>query len=443
MRPLRFVALAGLALAYACSLLALPAADAPKPTLDQGSIDAYHPRIIGITVSYDREDENAILKEFEDFRNAVAKTSSWRILIDGQPGSAGVQEVDVVSESLIRLELTEGVSAAAALSGKVSVWFAGSSSPEIKSKTITIKEADPKKHKNRTFPPQFNFTSDKKNPNLDVAGSFQSGVGAKPQYQWSVLVKAPFEHNGCHVVVTPVEHYVCNWVLSAGPKFNGVASQETNADPDSLSASFPVEFDFPFTKVGSKSLPINLSFNPIDYEFERKAKQEAVLVNGKPTVHNYQQKNTNYIASGQVQFVVGWSPVNVNINLGTEFGSALSRSVLNQTPKSGYSDNPLRAVDGADVYFKLPKAGKYPFLAVDGHYTVRSLFHPEPFKQAGVNNGNEFYTTKARHYINVNLARTIAKGSNFTVKYLYGSLPPTYSFVDHQVTIGFEVILGK
>ena len=133
----------------------------------------------------------------------------------------------------------------------------------------------------------------------------------------------------------------------------------------------------------------------------------------------------------------------MNVNLGTEVGSAVSRSVQNLTSKPGYSDNPLRAVAGVDVYFQLPKVGKYPFLSVDGHYTVRLPFHPEPFKEAGVNNGNEFYSTQARHYIAVNLARTLVKGSNVTVQYRYGSLPPTFNFVDHQVTIGFEVVLGK
>jgi hypothetical protein len=34
-------------------------------------------------------------------------------------------------------------------------------------------------------------------------------------------------------------------------------------------------------------------------------------------------------------------------------------------------------------------------------------------------------------------------GSNLTVQYRYGSLPPTFTFIDHQVTIGFEVVLGK
>jgi len=241
-------------------------------------------------------------------------------------------------------------------------------------------------------------------------------------------------------------------VMYFTPQFTGSASQETNADPDSLSASFATKFDFPSSVIFGKSVPINLSLSPVDYEFERKAKQEAVLEDGKPTLHNYQQKNTNEIVSAQVQFVTGLGGniarrtrdlVGLNLNLGTEFGSAVSRSVLNTSPKPGYSDNPLRALVGADLYFNLPKVAKYPLLSVDGHYTVRSPFNPEPFKEQAVNNGNEFYSTKARHYIAVNLARTLAKGANLTVQYRYGSLPPTFTFVDHQITIGFEVVLGK
>jgi hypothetical protein len=382
-----------------------------------------------IQITYDnvaREDKQAI-------SDAVQPRTSWSILVDNKLSIVGVQSASVKSAGgIIVLQLTGPLEPDLVLRHHISILFAGNPAAGVLAETVEVKQPDPSKMNiHGWFPPQFNFTSDKKNPNLDVSGSLQSGVGAKPQYQWNVVAKAPFEYNAS------------NWVLNLGPKFTGVASQETNADPDSLSASLATEFDFPYPHVSDKLVPINLLFNPVDYEFERKLKQEAVLNNGQATLHNYQQKNTNVIVSGQVQFVEGWWPVNLNINLGIEAGSAVSRSVLNLTAKPGYSDSPLRAVAGADVYFNLPKVAKYPFLIVDGHYTVRSPFHAEPFKQAGVNNGNQFYSTKARHYIAVNLARPIVKGSNFTVQYRYGSLPPTFNFVDHQVTIGFEVVLGK
>ncbi len=363
--------------------------------------------------------------------SAVTPSSSWSILVDGKLSTVGVQSASN-TPGLIVLNLNGPLGSAVGPKHHITILFAGDPATGVQPETVDVKQ--PKPPAKSWFFPEISFTSDKKNANFDISGSLQTGVDATPQYTWNVLAKYPVEYLGS------------DYVFLVGPYFTGSSSQEPNADPDSLSAGLPFELDFSdVRKLGNS---VNFIVNPIDYEFERKPKQEAVLVNGKATLNNYQQKNTNLIASGQVQFVEAWryqkfNFPNLNINLGTELGSAISRSVLNLTPKAGYSDNPLRAVGGADVYFDLPKVGKSPFLSVDGHYTVRSLFHPEPFKQAGVNSGNEFYSTKARHYIAVNLARALAKGANLTVQYRFGSLPPTFTFVDHQVTIGLEVVLGK
>jgi hypothetical protein len=413
---------------------AVPAASAPQPnppkiTFGKGGIDLRNPRIIQIFLG----GVTSVEKLQDDLQKQPL--SSWQVQIDKKAWPVWVDRVEVVNEFLLNVEISEALPTPAVLKDLASVHFDGVPAIGLSEQTVEVKEQ--KGTSSRFFWPVFNFTKDKKNANLDVLGSLQSTVAAKPQYQWNVTAQAPVEVNAS------------NWIFTAGPKFTGVASQETNADPDSLSASLATGFHFPFLRV-----PTNILVNPIDYEFERKAKQEAVLTNGKPTLHSYQQKNTNLIASGELQFVGGFGqgkkahtgfPVGLNINIGTEIGSASSRSVLNKTDKPGYSDNPLRAIGGSDVYFNVlqPKKWKYPLLNVDGHYTVRLPFHPEPFQEAGVNNGNQFYSTQARHYITANLAHTIATGSNVTVKYLYGSLPPTFSFVDHQVTIGFEVVLGK
>lgn len=407
---------------------------AVRATFHGASADPTHPRLIEVSVDGVLGSEEAVLI------NAVTSPSSWSVVIAGKVGAPQVESVEVMNEGLVNLHLTAGISFSD-LSGKhVSVTFAGAPSIGIQAVMLPVKVPDPKKEGKRLFWPIFKPSTDKTNSNLNVSGSLQSGVGATPQYQWDITAKAPVEYN------------LPTWVFIFGPQFTGKASQKTNADPDSLSASLATNFDFPFNKFFNKSVPISISCDLVDYEFEEKAQQEAVLENGKPTIHQYQQMNSNLIASGQVQFVSGWGGsvekkrgdlVGLNLDLGTEAGSAESRSIQNLTAKPGYSDNPLRAVAGADLYFDLPKVLKNPFVSVDSHYTVRSPFNPEPFKQAGINNGNEFYSTKARHYIAVNFTRILAKGSNLTVQYRYGSLPPTFSFVDHQVTIGLQVLLGK
>lgn len=372
------------------------------------------------------EDQTAIA-------SAVKPNTSWSILVDDKLSTVNVQSVSNTL-GLTILNLSQALDVATLSKHQITILFAGDPASGVQPESVDLKQ--PKPTISSWHAPALGFSADKKNANFDVSGSLQTGVGATPQYTWSVLAKYPVEYTGS------------SFVFLAGPQFTGTASQKTNADPDSMAAGLPIEVDFPDVK--KLVTAANFVVNPVNYEFERKPKQEAVLVNGKATLNSYQQKNTNLITSVQMQLWKEWprykktfNPPNVGINLGTEFGTAISRSVLNLNNHAGYSDNPLRTVAGADMNFNLPKLGKSPFLSVDGHYTVRSPFHPEPFQQAKVNGGNEFYSTKARHYIAVNFARALAKGANLTVQYRFGSLPPTFCFIDHQITIGLEIILGK
>ncbi len=375
--------------------------------------------------------------------NALKNNSSWSILIDYRPSNVSVQSV-LIQGHVVVLTLSSPLAPdMISKEHQISVYFNGDPTTGVMSDEADTKQPKAISKGSNWFFPTIEFTTDKKDANFDISGSLQTSVGASPQYEWSALAKYPIEYQHSS------KNQGLSYIFRAAPQFTGSASQQANADPDSLIASVTTEFYFPYTHVGMNHLPVNLLFDPIDYEFERKPEQEAVLSNGKSTLNNYLQKNANLIISGRLQVLEAWKfkrvdLPNLNISLGTEFGSALSRSVLNVNPGPGYTDNPLRAVAAADVYFNvgLPKV-KQPIFNVDGHYTVRSLFHPEPFRQAGVNNGNEFYSTKARHYIAVNLSRSLAKGANLIVQYKFGSLPPTFNFLDHQVTIGFEIVLGR
>lgn len=395
-----------------------------KPSFGSADAESTSPTI---TVSYGQIPPNS-----NDFKTAVENASAWKISVDQGRSRIKVKSALLQREGTIVLTLSTPVPTKDLTAPhQMEVSFAGSGEKSISADSVRVTRAKAAGSQKSWFLPEFNLSGNKKDANLDVSGSLQSGVGAKPQYQWSVLAKYPALYEGA------------NFLFRIGPQFTGTASQEPNADPDSLSASLATEAYFPRVHLVGKNSAFNIISTPVDYEFERKAKQEAVLNNGNATLHSYQQKNSNLMFTAKGQLVDYQWPVNINLSLGTELGASISRSALNLTSKPGTSIAPLRAVVGADVYFDLPDVGKSPLLSVDAHYTLRSLFHSEPFKQAGVNSGNEFYTTKARHYIAVNLARTLATGVNLTAQYRFGSLPPTFTFLDHQVTVGFEVVFGK
>ena len=233
-----------------------------------------------------------------------------------------MQSASIATTGNIQIRLTGSLGTDVVSKHQITVLFAGDLPTGVQPETAAVKQPKPVPP-GPWFLPKVNFITDKKGANFDISGTLQTGVGTTPQYQWSAQTKYPVEYEGA------------NFFFKTGPQFTGSGSQEPSADPDSMNASALSEFDFTKFQVLGRSLPVNVSFDPINYEFERKAQQEAILQNGKPVLHSYQQKNANLIVSGQVQFVESWWPVNVNINLGTELGSAVSRSVLNETSKPG------------------------------------------------------------------------------------------------------------
>ncbi|GAC1360764.1 MAG: hypothetical protein NVSMB3_08790 [Acidobacteriaceae bacterium] len=271
------------------------------------------------------------------------------------------------------------------------------------------------------------FTPDKKTADIDIAGSLQTAVDAKPLYFWSVDAAYPITLFGRYGTVAPT--------------FVGQASQQENADPDSMKASavYKKVISFQGTRQG-----LIVDGDLLGYEFERKAKSEAVLVNGVAVKQTYQHKNTSLIASGAIHYVTGLRRVNVTLSSGGEIGKALSRSVRTTGTTSDSDLQIRRLLLGADAYTVFfGKQSHKPRILFDAHYTLRLPFTSEPFTRASLNGGNEFLTSKPRHYLNLNGNIPLTDGVSLTLQGKHGSLPPTFEFVDNQVTIGFELFLRR
>ncbi len=272
------------------------------------------------------------------------------------------------------------------------------------------------------------LTKDKKKADVDITGGLQSGVGAKPQYNWSVKAS-------CRVF-----GFGGRGFGEIDPSFTGEASQQNNADPDSLKAGITWRR---LIAIPERRDGWIFSGDLLSYEFERSIKKEAVLdENGKPVDQQFLKKNTNLMWSGKAAYVSGWPMLNWTLTFaGFEAGKALSRTVKRDARSSG-EQAVARLYFALDVYRTFFRKGSNdPIVTFHGNQILRLPFEQEPYAQADVNGGKMFLTNKPRHWSLVEMAFPLTNGVGINVQYKRGALPPSFEFVDHQVTIGFNLLL--
>lgn len=265
---------------------------------------------------------------------------------------------------------------------------------------------------------------DKKTAEFDLSGGVQAGVNASPQYFWEANVKypilLPWGNPGRHTIA---------------PVFKGSASKQANADPDSLVAGLVYTMSKPFTgRTG-----ILWSSSLFSYEFERKLSDLPLIEAGEIVTKSKVEKNSNYKWDSTLSYMNAWRPVNFALRGGAEFGRVASRSIL---PSSQSAEQLafLRPLAQANLFRRF---GASKNVSVDSTYTIRLPLEPEPFKRAGLNGDKSFLTTRARHHFGTDLDFSLVDGFTLSVKYRYGSLPPSFKFLDHQVTVGIGILLKR
>ncbi len=272
---------------------------------------------------------------------------------------------------------------------------------------------------------KFVGTDDKEEADIDITGGVQAPEDAKPQYFWRVKA-------GCSILGEPRK-----WPGQLSFTFTSEASQEPNADPDAMKAGIAW-----LKRISPKNTRRAwiLMGNPLSYEFERKINPEHVIQEGEVVKRDTIEKNSNLMWSGMARLVTGWRPTNVTLGLiGFEAGRSLSRTVKADSRDS--SNQPIARLHfNADAYRHLFACGKR-ILVFHGHHTVRLPFKPEPYTRASENDGKMYLTNKPRHWTLIELLFPFTDGFGVNVQYKRGSEPPSFEFVNHQVTIGFNLLL--
>ena len=222
----------------------------------------------------------------------------------------------------------------------------------------------------------------------------------------------------------------------------------TEIDPDSIRAFWKF---FETKRIGHRIFSMYWEVQPAGGEFNRS------------------NPSSNFVAEGKLRFDIvpfntGRKRVGTDFDpqIGMELGKNLNKpsTLFGQPVNLNNYDAIRRLVSGADadlyVYRKKIKDSDDPYLVtISGSWAARIPFSPEPFTVSelvpdpttGQPKRQKVVTMRGntRHNVRVDLNWNVTKLLGFQIGYRYGSLPPLFEFVNHQVTIGlvFKAKYGK
>jgi len=98
---------------------------------------------------------------------------------------------------------------------------------------------------------------------------------------------------------------------------------------------------------------------------------------------------------------------------------------------------------GADFYFVILKPGIFDRIAFSTQYNVRLPQSAEIFKETIHGSKKVFLTTRPRHYVASDLNFMLSPAYGISLKYRYGSLPPSFQLVDSNVSVGLIIQLKQ
>ncbi len=261
-------------------------------------------------------------------------------------------------------------------------------------------------------------------PDFSLTGSFLAAGGTKPIIQAELKADMIFSEERKLWGFYPGISTAVEVNQNVQPPNN-----RTRFDPDSIIAGLT------FTR-------IKRVHNPLLYGIETQFQ----LPEGE---FSRQDPSSNIITGGLTRF--GLKPLKVASFyatlyplLGVETGRNLNRpSEVDKTPVDlSRFKGIFRGMVGADASIGLASEDqKTDIFTITGSYRVRLPAIDEPFVKTIHQVTTVDLTTKARHWVEVDVTSSPWNWKYFALnaKYQYGELPPLFSFVDHKFSIGFTL----
>jgi hypothetical protein len=269
----------------------------------------------------------------------------------------------------------------------------------------------------------------KEDADLYFFGSVLAGSSTKPIYAIDLKLKYTDAISGS----------AWDWGVEALVMANAKdepPNDRSQIDPDSIRGA--LTFDYLNGKTGRPATWIKLALKPAAGEFTRKN----AVSNFVPSVRLYwlgpsaSNESAIFEFLPFVGFEAGW-----NLN-------QPSKLFDQDVDLAGYRGI-FRVVPGAKTGFYLLKSGKFKKddfyrLWFEGLYELRLPRTDEPFVETQFANTEEKVkrikvtrlTQKPRHFVEVSANVNITPRFGLRAQYRYGSVPPLFEFVDHQVSIG-------
>jgi hypothetical protein len=206
-----------------------------------------------------------------------------------------------------------------------------------------------------------------------------------------------------------------------GGRATANAAEESNADPDSITAKVVYENIVVFG--AAKGLIIKADFGG---EFDSKS------------------RTRNMVAGLDATFVLPSKPIG-ETNFATmdfQFGFEGGHNYRHKLDEEGLGRF-WRWKMGTSAYFVALNPGLFARINLNTGYTVRLPRSAEPFTE--IVNGEEVTALRkrARHFVGTDLDFMFNDAFGITIGHRYGSLPPAFKLVNNSVSIGLKVQLKQ
>lgn len=345
----------------------------------------------------DIESSNEIILSFgaksSPSEKSLANAANWLVRTIDTSGT----ETDCTPTSARKITLPNIVGIYAQLNGcsvdiskqKVLVRFLQANHPEI---TTTQPQKEEKGF--------FAEAEDKDSSDFYFSGFVRATKGGKPAY--AVETKINY--------LRDIGKYG-----DIGVKATADIAEDSNFDPDSIKFTGSYQKIFPFKRLVGSGVILNSDF--FGGEFDRKNETRNIAT-GADLVWYFPSK------SWKDKFAT------IDFTTGFESGHNLKTKI---TPEGFGNYGRLKV--GTAVYFTHLNPAIFERIDFTANYTARLLNKAEPFTEDEV----DFLTKKTRHYAESDLDLMFSKYLGFSIKYRYGSLPPAFKFVDHNVSFGLTL----
>lgn len=270
----------------------------------------------------------------------------------------------------------------------------------------------------------FKPANSSKDADIYISGSVNPAVGSKPTY--SIDSKAHVLFRGSDVAA--------GFGISAAVK----TDNRPRADPDSFNVK--ALYERPPLEMGGLGYRMAIA----GLEFDRKAKVLNFIA--APQVSWYFRRSLHGAPAHEGESGPVVAVFELDSYAGLELGANLKNEYSVENGPGKGSGGIFRGVPGTAAIVRLNRVG--PFKSVDfvSAYEVRLLARPELILETrkdqlasrGVATDKPLplLSRQARHHWTNTIGLNVTDAFGFSVQHEYGSLPPTFTFVDHKLQIG-------